>query len=362
MSVSFEGHLMSRNIPLARFGKGGIHVLQPALLPFHFAHGGSLEDWLRSRAMDCHSRTNARMLRKALRISDEAPELIPLQVDAATITDTYWLKPQGSALQYQDVCFRENAYWKFALNGPSVDDFSRPFSRTPELTNTGSFEKCWKLEPDGEWWLYKHGKPENVFSELMAYRLGRWLGYNMAEYEQVDAETVRTRDFTRRASVNFEPARALGLKSDQHLQNYESLYGLAPALALDYARMVTLDALIYNADRHAGNFGVLRDVDTGKVLGLAPNYDNNLSLLALHIPNEQAGADFLKDWQNLMLFHHVPIQLPPLAPGQLGRMAGAIRCDVDKEKAVAFLQYRYDHMQQAIERNLSLNPIPPIEL
>ena len=60
MSVSFEGHLMSRNIPLARFGKGGIHVLQPALLPFHFAHGGSLEDWLRSRAMDCHSRTNAR--------------------------------------------------------------------------------------------------------------------------------------------------------------------------------------------------------------------------------------------------------------------------------------------------------------
>ena len=154
-------------------------------------------------------------------------------------------------MQYQDVCFRENAYWKFALNGPSVDDFSRPFSRTPELTNTGSFEKCWKLEP----------------------------------------------------------ARALGLKSDRHLQNCESLRGLAPALAL-------------------------------------------------HIPNEKAGADFLKDWQNLVLLHHVPIQLPPLAPGQLDRMAGAIRCDVDKEKATAFLQYRYDHMQQAIGRNLSLNPIP----
>ena len=47
-----------------------------------------------------------------------------------------------------------------------------------------------------------------------------------------------------------------------------------------------------------------------------------------------------------MLFHHVPIQLPPLAPGQLGRMAGAIRCDVDKEKATAFLQYRYDHSRR----------------
>lgn len=58
-----------------------------------------------------------------------------------------------------------------------------------------------------------------------------------------------------------------------------------------------------------------------------------------------------------MLFHHVPIQLQPLAPGQLGRMAGAIRCDVDKEKATAFLQYRYDHMQKATGGNLSLNPI-----
>ncbi len=44
----------------------------------------------------------------------------------AAITDIYWLKPQGSALQHQDVRFRENAYWKFALNGPSVNDFSRP--------------------------------------------------------------------------------------------------------------------------------------------------------------------------------------------------------------------------------------------
>lgn len=356
MEIEFQGYLMSRNTPLAQFGQGEIRVLQPGLLPFHFARGGSLEEWLRSRAMDCHSRTNARMLRKALRISDEMPELIPMKVNAAKVTDTYWLKPEGSTLQYQDVQFRENAYWKFALNGPSVDDFSRPFSRTPELTNTGSFEKCWKLEPDGEWWLYKRGKPENVFSELMAYRLGSWLGYNMARYEQVDGETVRTKDFTDRASVNFEPARALGLKSDQHLQNYELLHGLGPALALDYARMVTLDALIYNADRHVDNFGVLRDVNTGQILGLAPNYDNNLSLLALHIPNEQAGADFLQDWQNLLLFHRVPIQLPPLAPGQLRAMAGAIHCDVDKEKAAAFLEYRYDYMRQVMERNFALCP------
>ena len=31
---------------------------------------------------------------------------------------------------------------------------NRKTSKTPELTNTGSFEKCWKLK-NGEWWMHK---------------------------------------------------------------------------------------------------------------------------------------------------------------------------------------------------------------
>ena len=33
-------------------------------------------------------------------------------------------------------------------------------------------------------------------------------------------------------------------------------------------------------DRHTGNFGLLRDVKTGEILSLAPNYDNNIALIA----------------------------------------------------------------------------------
>ncbi len=43
--------------------------------------------------------------------------------------------------------------------------------------------------------------------------------------------------------------------------------------------MLVFDALIYNEDRHFGNFGVLRDNHTGEIVAPAPIFDNGLSLL-----------------------------------------------------------------------------------
>jgi len=42
--------------------------------------------------------------------------------------------------------------------------------------------------------------------------------------------------------------------------------------------MCVLDALIFNVDRHLGNFGILIDNDTFKPLRMAPVFDHNQSL------------------------------------------------------------------------------------
>ena len=52
-----------------------------------------------------------------------------------------------------------NYFDNLALKGDpdSIERINHPeilTSRSPELTNIGSFEKCWKLE-NQEWWLYK---------------------------------------------------------------------------------------------------------------------------------------------------------------------------------------------------------------
>jgi len=43
--------------------------------------------------------------------------------------------------------------------------------------------------------------------------------------------------------------------------------------------MLVFDALIYNEDRHFGNFGLLRDNISGKIKAPAPIFDNGNSLL-----------------------------------------------------------------------------------
>ena len=46
-----------------------------------------------------------------------------------------------------------------------------------------------------------------------------------------------------------------------------------------FRRMMVLDAVILNIDRHLGNFGVLFDTDTMEIQTMAPVFDNNRSLL-----------------------------------------------------------------------------------
>ena len=66
------------------------------------------------------------------------------------------------------------------------------------------------------------------------------------------------------------------------IQNMQQV-GLSEA----YKKMLILDALVGNTDRHEFNFGVLKKVDTGEVVGFAPYFDHNLSLNA-HLSNGDA--------------------------------------------------------------------------
>ena len=46
-----------------------------------------------------------------------------------------------------------------------------------------------------------------------------------------------------------------------------------------FRRMIVLDALTLNTDRHQGNYGVIFDTDTLEILRMAPVFDNNQALL-----------------------------------------------------------------------------------
>jgi hypothetical protein len=55
--------------------------------------------------------------------------------------------------------------------------------------------------------------------------------------------------------------------------------------------MLVFDAVVYNEDRHFGNFGILRDNLYGGILSFAPLFDHGMSLFNFGMPDEFKNLD-----------------------------------------------------------------------
>lgn len=279
--IDSSGYVMSADKQVVRIEDGLVVDVDKQFAPLHFINGKDFTSWLEGRAIDSH-RANSRLLKKVLRLANRDDANTALAVNAVTITDNYWFKADGENLTWTEVKFNENVFDNLALKG-DPDSFSQKPSRTPELTNIGSFEKCWRLI-NGDWWMYKSGNNNQIFSELFIYHLGKELGFNMAKYEY-DNGYVKTKDFTD-GKVNFEPIGSVMGDNEDYSDNFNYFMTLSKDIAVDYLKMLYLDSICYNMDRHTNNYGLLRNIETGKVISLAPNYDNNIALIANGYPKD----------------------------------------------------------------------------
>ena len=122
-----------------------------------------------------------------------------------------------------------------------------------------------------------------LFSELFAAKLAQKMGFPVADYEQ-EGEFIKTKNFA--INLNFEPAMALLGEDDDYDHAFQTFYRIDPSIAFSFLRLVWFDSLINNVDRHNENYGLLRDRENGKILSLAPNFDNNLALFARGYPKD----------------------------------------------------------------------------
>lgn len=58
-----------------------------------------------------------------------------------------------------------------------------------------------------------------------------------------------------------------------------------------FRRMLVLDALIVNTDRHKGNYGILFQTDTLQPIKMAPVFDHNQSLLPYAMEDDFRDLD-----------------------------------------------------------------------
>ena len=336
--------ILSGNTVVAVWQNNELNVIHEDLLPLYLRKIQNADTCLETRAIDSH-RANSRLLKKALRLTDKDDIATVIHVNGATITDNYWIREIGSNLTYDDVKFSDDYFSNLALKG-NYDSFNRAAnskrSKTPELTNVGSFEKCWKLR-DGKWWMYKKANHDEMFSELFVCELGKELGMNMAIYERGEGY-IKSLDFTSAASVNFEPASTFMGDNEEYSDVVKALEKLCPNAIPDYVRMIFLDTICANPDRHTNNFGLLRNVKTGELIGLAPNYDNNMALIARGYPSKLGSKDILITMFNELLEEYPNFRsfVPQLTEETVTTVLQKLNMKVKSQVIVDMVTKRYE--------------------
>ena len=217
-----------------------------------------------------------------------------------SLNDSYWIVPLGFSGHFSEFNLYENRFSNMlslvAYTGAGQSRES--FSTSPELTTQGMLRKAWRfIEGDGIY-LYKGGTVgaanagKEPYSEFYACQIAERMGLNAVHYGLEYWKSIlasRCRLFTD-IDTSFIPIGALvkngGLKAC--LEYYGNI---SPEAEEEIRSMLVFDAVICNEDRHFGNFGVLRDNSSGKILGAAPVFDNGLSLFNFAMDDDMAHLE-----------------------------------------------------------------------
>ena len=263
-----------------------------------------IELWIKHRSIP-KNRAYVNTLLSSLGLSINRPLDIISVSKGLSLNDCYWLKQEGSSDSFDSVNLYDNRFSRvlgqIAFTGYGSSNVSG-LTSSPEFTTNGMLPKCWR-RIDGEILLYKGGTMgasntgNEPYSEFYAYQIGKILGmnvvpYSLSKWKNTLCSTCKL--FTSK-DVSFIPVgRIVRTGGMQAVREYYRKLGAEFEKALN--DMLVFDALIFNTDRHFGNFGFLIDSHSNRIIAPAPLFDHGNSLFNF------AGGDALKRKENFLKY------------------------------------------------------------
>ena len=251
------------------------------------ADRAALNEWWEDRSIPA-SRSGLREALETLGVASS--KLLLSRCYGLSLSDHYWLKPQGSSLAWEDVNFFQNSFPSDvgdALLGKPIQG-SADF-RSPDWTCDGNLRKRWAILDDKRC-LIKAGSPpfqQQPFGEVIAARIAERLGIHHIPYTVIWDEGFPYSVCEDFVTPDTELIPAWRVMQTQKKDNQTSVYRHyrncceklgVPGTTHALDQMMVLDYLIANEDRHLNNCGLLRDPDTLEWLGPAPIYDSGSCL------------------------------------------------------------------------------------
>ena len=293
--------LMHKRIPIAEVtvdeSSAGITQVGTVFAPDHlpvgvpFVKGGidrsSLNTWWIGRSIPAN-RSGLREALETMKIG-YAQQLLT-KCYGLSLSDQYWICPKDSGLTWDTVNFFDNAF--------SDDVGDALFGRarggeldlmSPDNTSDGWLRKKWIIL-DSRRCLIKGGSnpfQQEPLNEVIATEVCGRLGIGHIPYDLLwedeqpyslceDFITPQT-ELVSAWHIMQTQKQANHISKYQHYLNCCDALGI-PGVREQLDRMLTLDYLIVNEDRHFNNFGAVRDAETLKWIGPAPIYDSGTSL------------------------------------------------------------------------------------
>ena len=251
------------------------------------ANDETLWTWLTRRTVP-RNRRNIEELMARIGLSSRNVKGIIELCRGLSLNDVYWVVPDGCEDSWKDFNLYENdfsnaiAQMAFSGVGP---DFREQWTSSPEFTTNGMLAKCWR-RIDGNVLLYKSGTEGasntgfEPYSEFYASQIAEAMGLGHVAYglSRFKGRLCSTCPLFTSDRYGYVPAGRV-MSRDEALADPR------------FSDIFFFDAVIFNTDRHMGNFGYLVDNDTNEIVGAAPIFDNGYGLFSLALDRRGDSHD-----------------------------------------------------------------------
>lgn len=227
-------------------------------------------------------------IREALEIMDiPVPQKLVEKCMGLSLSDQYWICPFEKEVKWSDVNFFQNDFSEDVGNslfGIRTDSMALDLM-SPDNTSDGYLKKKWKIINEKRY-LIKGGNgqiQQEPFNEVFATEIMKCIGnMDFVPYELIWEKEMPYSICEDFISENTELINASDImkieKRPNHISEYNHFLKCCDILEIPNAeesihKMLVLDFIIANDDRHFHNFGAVRNAETLEWIGIAPIFD-----------------------------------------------------------------------------------------